>query len=59
MLEEDYNVDENISESMKEEAERLAPVTEHVAPAVEWLQQQPEKKYVVQIQNVPQRASEE
>lgn len=34
-----YEVQSYIPETLEQEAERLAPFTEHVSPAIEWLNQ--------------------
>lgn len=49
-----YEVQNNIKETLEQEAERLAPFLEHVIPAIDWVNKQPEgSKLTVQFKNIP------
>jgi hypothetical protein len=40
------------------EAERMAAISDHIYPAIEWLKTQPEKKYLIKITNLPRIVTE-
>lgn len=49
-----YEEQNNRKETLKQEAERLAPFMEHVIPAIDWVNQQAEgSKLTVQFKNIP------
>lgn len=54
-----FEEENNIPETLEEEASRIAPFLEHVIPAIDWVQKQPEEtKFTVQFRNVPSLVGE-
>lgn len=45
----------NIEETLEQEADRIAPFLEHVIPAIDWANKKPaDFKHTVQFRNIPQ-----
>lgn len=53
IIEESLDADMPVEEHKYEEEAIKYHIIEHVAPALKWLQEQPDKKFVIQIKNIP------